>query len=552
MKKAILTSVLIWISLMMNAQEWTLRTPVKSISDISEMTITADNTILALDTATNIESLLISNDGGVTYRRIYIDAEDIQMLTNDTGFLVSSRKLYKTTDQFETIEELDLGTSGIISLFFLDENTGYVSGGSGRMLKTTDGGQNWESQSTGTTEILRDHYFINANLGFACGDDRTFIKTEDGGQTWTEITLNISENWDLEQILFIDNNNGVLIAGGGISFYTNDAGTTWTEATTDFNFTLNDVKYINNKLIGVGNSGLIATSTDMGVNWTSNDLGNDYYLSLAGNSGKIYVGGEGDFFESSDEGASLEIHQQGYALSTLGEISFANDDVGLIVGRGNNGSATFVDLMYRTEDAGLTWDREFVFGGYNAIHFLSNGKALTTTSNINRVAISEDFGLNWDDITGPNITQQFIAKAVWLKSENDFFVGGGNFFDSDGLYRYQTGQGWSHDPSLGNVTRIKFLNDNFGLVARSNNQLYKTTDGGTTWEEINYAGGTFRSINFIDENTFYIGQYVYASRFVRGPIRGNIIAPIRRAPEQGQDHEQYMALTCRDKERAYS
>ncbi len=44
------------------------------------------------------------------------------------------------------------GTTNIfMTCFFLDENTGWAAGNAGTIVKTTDGGQNWFSQSISTS-----------------------------------------------------------------------------------------------------------------------------------------------------------------------------------------------------------------------------------------------------------------------------------------------------------------------------------------------------------------------------------------------------------------
>jgi hypothetical protein len=139
---------------------------------------------------------------------------------------------------------------------------------------------------------------------------------------------------------------------------------------------------------------------------------------------------------------------------------------------------------------------------------LTDGRALTSRGNISQVSYSTDFGNTWVSIPGPNITQQFIAKAAWLKSRDDFFVGGGNFFASDGLYRFQTGMGWSHNAAVGNVQFIEFAYNNTGILTNVNNLAFKTVDGGTTWTQMNYNGGNHDRIQMVDANTYFIGDRV--------------------------------------------
>lgn len=489
-------------------QDWVQRNPLKNISTIAEMHVGEDQSIFALDVSNILKTLLISTDNGLSYRNVpNFEAKDLHMLTDDVGFMVASNKLFKTTNKFETAVQFTLNQSSFSNVFFLTEEIGFVSGGLGRIHKTIDGGQTWTAQTTGTTNTIRDVYFIDENKGFACGDSGIFLQTLDGGTTWTQSTLPTENNWPLNKILFINANQGIVVGVGGQIFRTNNGGTTWTAATSGTLMQINDIKFHNGKYVAVCNYGVVLQSTNLGVTWSNYEI--DYWKhlnSVAISNTTIYIGSEGKIFQSIDNGATWTTHLFGVNLSDLNAASFADENYGLVVGKGISGSSTYTNILLRTTNGGLNWEQKGASGG--CIHLRPDGKALSTGGLASYVGYSSDFGNTWTSLVGPTITQQFVAKAVWLKSPNDFFVGGGSYFESDGLYRYQTGTGWTHNPSLGNVKYINFLNDAFGLVCNASNQYYKTSDGGTTWSLINYTGGEANSVAIIDTNTFYIGLYL--------------------------------------------
>ena len=510
-KKSAVCTIFLALSTLVFAQDWVQRNPLKNISDITEIHVSNDQTIFALDATITVNNVLISVDDGLSYKNApSLEAKDMHMLTDDLGFLVANNKLIKTSNKFETIDQFTLDNYGFSNVFFLNENLGFVSGGSGRIHKTINGGLSWQELSTATTQPIKDVYFINENLGFACGEDRTFISTTDGGNTWNEIILPIEDYWTLNKILFINSTQGIIVGSGGHIFNTNDGGITWIEAISGTTRHINDIKYHNGKYVAVCDYGIVLQSTDMGINWSNYEI--NYWrdlFSVAFSNDTIYIGSEGEVFQSTDNGATWVTHLDGVTMSDLEGISFANDNDGLIVGIYSGSSAVYDDLIFRTTDGGINWEEINI--PLNAccyvVHFLSNGKAITTNQLINRVAFSSDYGENWNTINGANITEQFIPKAVWLKSENDFFVGGGFGWGDTGLYRYQNGIGWTFDSNFSSVEFIKFLDDNFGILGTVS-QFYKTTDGGDSWTPINYNGANYYSINLIDPNTFYIGQYM--------------------------------------------
>ena len=51
-------------------------------------------------------------------------------------------------------------------------------------MKTLDGGNNWSTLASGTTDWLTVIDVIDANTAYVTGENGTILKTEDGGLTW--------------------------------------------------------------------------------------------------------------------------------------------------------------------------------------------------------------------------------------------------------------------------------------------------------------------------------------------------------------------------------
>ena len=71
------------------------------------------------------------------------------------------------------------------SLYFTSHDTGYAVGShhltETGILRTTNGGTDWQAQTSGTTKILHAVYFINSRTGFIVGDSGVVLKTTNGG-----------------------------------------------------------------------------------------------------------------------------------------------------------------------------------------------------------------------------------------------------------------------------------------------------------------------------------------------------------------------------------
>ena len=87
------------------------------------------------------------------------------------------------------------------SVFFLDQNRGWVVGSRGTLLASTDGGINWRSLAHPTEDTIRDIYFADELNGIIIcerniydlktnADARAYLmKTADGGEHWKRVAL---------------------------------------------------------------------------------------------------------------------------------------------------------------------------------------------------------------------------------------------------------------------------------------------------------------------------------------------------------------------------
>src|SRR5438132_13178514 len=64
---------------------------------------------------------------------------------------------------------------------FVDADTGTAVGEYGTIVRTTDGGNSWTVQVSGTTQALWAVSFTDANNGTAVGEGGTIVRTKDGG-----------------------------------------------------------------------------------------------------------------------------------------------------------------------------------------------------------------------------------------------------------------------------------------------------------------------------------------------------------------------------------
>jgi hypothetical protein len=122
------------------------------------------------------------------------------------------------------------GGAGLQSIFFIDQNNGWAAGntwdGNGKIIHTTNGGENWELQMTDPFSTFNSVYFTDQNNGWVVDYD-LIIKTTDGGVHWISQSNGTGNN--LESVYFIDQNTGWVVGYDGAILKTTTGGATFIE-----------------------------------------------------------------------------------------------------------------------------------------------------------------------------------------------------------------------------------------------------------------------------------------------------------------------------------
>jgi len=272
-------------------------------------------------------TILISSDGGTNWNLGFNSPSQEQLLrasfpTANIGYVVggsitsgaSFGDVLKTTDGGNTWFKLPFDPGyRIYSVFFLDENNGYVgSQGPTGLYKTTDGGLTWASLNTNTgvsSSILYDIDFINPDLGFVCYASGQVARTSNGGATWTSV----SSGWSSAAIydMHIVSLNSIYILGpGGRVSRSTDGGNTFIQL------------------------GSLSTITLYSIYFVSADTG-----FIAGSSGKLYKTTDGTTFN--------EIPSP--TVTTNYVIRFVDSQTGWLGASGGD--------VFFTTDGGVSWTK---------------------------------------------------------------------------------------------------------------------------------------------------------------------------------------------------
>jgi len=256
---------------------------------------------------------------------------------------------------------LNSGTKATLySTFFTSENTGWVVGDSGKILKTTDGGDSWISQYNGSSKFLGSVYFINTNVGWVVGQEGLILKTTNGGNNWS--TQTSGTLLFLNSVCFSSQNNGWIVgynwmggpAGTYVVLKTTNGGNNWVTLTNvTFNlwssaYFISDTKgwIVGGTLVG----GLIGKTTDAGLNWTYQVVSPGLTSIFFKTENKGWaVGPRGLIVKTIDGGSTWDIVSSGTS-NNLYSVNFTTEYTGWVTGDSG--------LILKTTDGGNTWLKE--------------------------------------------------------------------------------------------------------------------------------------------------------------------------------------------------
>ena len=159
----------------------------------------------------------------------------------------------------------------ILSLFFINANTGWVAGVEG-LFKTTNGGANF---STASVNPCNDCYFTDALTGWiACiPSSPALMKTTNGGTSWDAQSVSIVQNEQLYNIRFLNSLTGYC-SGNTSIIKTTNGGTNWITQPHPNCSNIHCLYAVSTDEVRVsGDSGIILTTSNGGANWISKNIG---------------------------------------------------------------------------------------------------------------------------------------------------------------------------------------------------------------------------------------------------------------------------------------
>lgn len=266
--------------------------------------------------------------------------------------------------------------------------------------------------------------------------------------------------------------------------------------------------------------------------------------------------------ESAAQWVIKNLDEDSYSYETC--IRFKNDSLGLMMGTGA--------IVYRSQDVGETWDaidvniqvniRDFQFvgesgvyavgddypeavisklirsadNGYswdsiasfpglqlNALYFLNNDTGLV--AGYDAILRTADGGQTWDtawSITGVGYSYGELVDITLPAEEAGYSIGKGrtqsseNLFENFILKSIDSGLSWNTIATFNQTLRtLFFIDSEKGYIGTEGGSIYRTSDGGLTWEESHVAEDLpILSVQFLSGQAGYAtgGREVWSAK----------------------------------------
>ena len=350
------------------------------------------------------------------------------------------------------------------TVFFPTDQVGYVVQENGYLLKTTNGGTNWNN--IGPHYFSGPFWFTSIDTGYAVGVGG-ILKTVNGGLTWVD---NFTDSISISAIHFPTKNIGYAQC---------------------WNFTYDSILIY--KTINAGLSWQRINSF-MTLNGTIGGIPGSIFFTNA-TTGFLLVNTDG-IYKTTNGGAHWV--KKSNTNGSLFGISFPSDSIGYVVG----------DSTYKTTDAGNTW------------HFQNNPNS-TLSYSVSFTDINTGYAVGGDGMTTGTIVKTIDGGINWTLSFSDPQTFSTVYFSSANT-GYVCGQGgkiykYSLPNGIENYNEINSLaiypnpsNGKFQVSITKNNQAIGVKDvkvydmvGRVIWESNSPSGNTFN----VDISGYATGIY---------------------------------------------
>ncbi len=261
--------------------QWTGQS-IASTSTVYDIEFINENTALL---CTGDGKIFKTTDGGSNWIQKYsggFTLLNIQIYNTATAYAVGGPaigvgRLLKSNDGGDTWNSITLtSVNQIKAVHFFTSSYGIIGTVDGLVRKTLNGGTNWNNTYNNSTGTIFKFFYLTNNLGYASVANGTVIKTNAGDTLWTQqIISGLPSSTSMYSLHFTGSSVGWVVCEGGYIANTQNGGVNWTLQTSGTTEHLYDITFVNSTLgFAVGNSGtVLSTSPFSGIRKISEIVG---------------------------------------------------------------------------------------------------------------------------------------------------------------------------------------------------------------------------------------------------------------------------------------
>lgn len=267
-------------------------------------------------------------------------------------------------------------------LFFINSEIGFVVGYNGDMYKTVNAGETWQKKNSGTDLHLTSVYFVNENTGFVsgqaaigclnedCDKGSMLLHTVDGGETWTKSFFR--DYTALFNLKFFNEDEGLAIvqmrqissARNEFIARTEDGGASWELIDLPIRPVYQNFMAVNDLVWIAGEEQRVFRTSDRGLHWNVintpveawNEIQNLYFID----EHTAFLDDASHVYKTTDGGSSWETAN--FPFSSFGHLHFYNEYEGFSirsVGGYEGGELPLIKgtVGFQTKDGGVSWEQ---------------------------------------------------------------------------------------------------------------------------------------------------------------------------------------------------
>jgi len=541
MKKLLIT-VGMFVYCLVFAQGWEFVNPMPGYQ-LNDAQFINQNTIVACG---NYGSLIKTTDGGATWenknRTIDGNFHAVKFFSDKIGYVTcddTNNTVLKTTDAGETWSTVGRFDRNTVGLFGFDENKIIVYGEfDGVYYSTEDGGLTWQDVTLPVIDQIESMLFFNNNDGVLAMNNGQFATTTDGGNTW--IFKSITTKSDIK--LYKADETTVYAINHSTFLKSTDKGNSWAMFNKPIttNLILGGYFFDANRFYIITTKSLYYT-TDGGLNYAVKELVNtNYFLSNMTFYDSLYgfAFGNSNMTFTSDGGENWTVNSNDKIDGVLASADFVDKDNGWLTDQNNN--------LLITKDGGNTWEtKSFGLGvniysveyfskdsgwvmcslGYlktfdgGTTWFQSQGvEGMSHLTKLNNTSVgygcgghyfakSIDNGFTWSN---KYLFDDVYCVSMSVVNEDIIYINsrGGAYPNNYNIIIKSTdkGESWVKLPKVftNQITQIYFVNEQIGFAGGVGQEIYRTIDGGLTWQVTYYSKQlVINKFYFYDTNNGY-------------------------------------------------